>query len=560
MNRIHRRTLRWQDMDIRQRKDKSPIASRRDSGTRNTQCRNRWRNLFSGSKERSSLDLMSTQNHSLRFKETIFQPIASSWLLEILVAGRRFRRRLLPLAVCGLVLPIFSGWAAPALGPLRIHPKNPRYFTDGTTNADGSLRAVYLTGAHTWNNLQDMGPTDPPSRFDFSAYLDFLEQRHHNFIRLWRWELLTWNTAANREKESQIHFATPHPWPRNGPSAALDGKPKFDLDKFDEAYWHRLRQRVMAAGERGIYVSIMLFEGWGLQFVPESWKDHPFHPANNINGIGGEVSAGENELEIYELKWPAITRLQENYVRHVVDTVNDLDNVLYEISNENHPASTEWQTHFIRFVHDYEKTKPKQHPVGMTFQYRGGKNQVLLDSPADWISPNSDAVGRFNYRDNPPPADGRKVILSDTDHLWGIGGNRAWAWKSFLRGLNPLFMDPYQREILSRGSDDQWEPVRRAMGDTRRLADRMNLGAMTPQPDLASTGYCLAWPGQEYLIYQPKGREAFTVQLAPGAYQYDWFNAAKGETSGSGRIETSGEKRELKAPFDGDAVLYLRTP
>ena len=47
--------------------------------------------------------------------------------------------------------------AAPAAGPLRVHPQNPRYFTDGTTNADGSLKAVFLTGSHTWSNLQDIG-------------------------------------------------------------------------------------------------------------------------------------------------------------------------------------------------------------------------------------------------------------------------------------------------------------------------------------------------------------------------------------------------------------------
>ena len=37
-------------------------------------------------------------------------------------------------------------------GPLRVHPKNGRYFADG----DG--RAVLLTGSHTWDNLQDIGP------------------------------------------------------------------------------------------------------------------------------------------------------------------------------------------------------------------------------------------------------------------------------------------------------------------------------------------------------------------------------------------------------------------
>ena len=69
--------------------------------------------------------------------------------------------------------------AEPARGPLRPHPANPRYFTDGTG------RAVYLTGSHTWNNFLDMGETDPPPRFDFDKFLSWLEGYRHNFIRLW---------------------------------------------------------------------------------------------------------------------------------------------------------------------------------------------------------------------------------------------------------------------------------------------------------------------------------------------------------------------------------------
>jgi len=39
------------------------------------------------------------------------------------------------------------------------------------------------------------------------------------------------------------------------------------------------------------------------------------------------------------------------------------------------------------------------------------------------------------------------------------------------------------------------------MGDTRRYAEKMNLAAMTPHPELVSTRYCLANPGEEYLVY-----------------------------------------------------------
>jgi hypothetical protein len=80
---------------------------------------------------------------------------------------------------------------------------------------------------------------------------------------------------------------------------------------------------------------------------------------------------------------------------------------------------------------------PKQHPVGMT-GYNSIPHDDLLKSRADWISP-SHSGG--NYRNNPPAADGRKVILIDTDHLWGEGGNPDWVWKSFTRGLHPIWME-----------------------------------------------------------------------------------------------------------------------
>ena len=434
---------------------------------------------------------------------------------------------------------------APAAGPLKVCPDNPRYF------ADRSGKAVYLTGSHTWNNLQDIGPADPPPAFDWNAYLDFLQRLHHNFIRLWRWELVTWDTSANSEQG--VLTAAPHPWARTGPGMASDGKPKFDLNRFDPAYFDRLRTRVASARDRGIYVSIMLFEGWGLQFAQGGWQAHPFHPDNNINGIGTKLDPNGKGLEVHELADPAITAVQEAYVRKVVDTVNDLDNVLYEISNENHPPSTEWQYHMIRFIHDYEATKRRQHPVGMTFQYGGGSNDTLFKSPAEWVSPNPDG----GYRDDPPASDGTKVVLNDTDHLWGIGGNQAWVWKSFLRGYNPLFMDPYDGVVLGNRFDPQWDPVRRSLGYTRTFAERMDLARAKPVPELASTAYCLADPGEAYLTYLPEGGAVrLDLSGAKGQLTVEWLDPSTGETTAAPRV-AGGAAREFTAPFAGDAVLYV---
>jgi len=330
----------------------------------------------------------------------------------------------------------------------------------------------------------------------------------------------------------------------------------------------------MAAGERRIYVSVMLFEGHGLHasLAPWCWDGHPFNVHNNINGINGDSDGDGRGLETHTLRIPEITALQETYVRRMIDTVNELDNVLYEIANESGAYSTEWQYHIIRYIHEYERNKPKQHPVGMTFQWAKedrGTNANLFNSPAEWISPNPDG----GYRDNPPAADGSKVILSDTDHLWGIGGNQAWVWKSFCRGLNPIFMDPYRKakdEIqgdkkttwTDHLSDEatlepQWNPIRRSMGYTLAYANRMNLVSAVPRNDLASTQYCLANPGAEYLVYLPDGGEvAVDLSLASGTFAVEWFNPSANTTLDSGTTE-GGTHRSFVAPFEGDAVLFL---
>ena len=428
--------------------------------------------------------------------------------------------------------------------------ENPRYFADPAGNV------VYLTGAHTWPNLKDMGATDPPPAFDWSGYLDFLTARHDNFIRLWTWDL-----TRHVDQSGEVIYASPFPWPRTGPGEALDGKPRFDLKRFDQAYFDRLRARVESAGARGIYVSIMLFEGWGVQFGGEAWAGHPFNVANNINGVDGDPGKTGKGLAVYTLQSPAVTRLQEAYVRRVIDTVNDLENVLYEISNEAGSHSTEWQYHMIQFVKRCEASKPKQHPVGMTFQYAGGTNEALFESPADWVSPNPDAPDGYNYQDNPPPADGRKAVLSDTDHLWGIGGSQAWVWKTFCRGMNPLFMDPYLHDTFFTGPlpqpDPKWDPIRDSLGYTRRFAERMDLTRARPAGDLASTRYCLAVPGKQYLVYLPEGGSV-SVDLsgASGRVAVEWFDPSRGQTYRTDAV-SGGGGLTLEAPFPGDALLYL---
>jgi hypothetical protein len=454
-----------------------------------------------------------------------------------------------------------------ATGPLSVCPSNRRYFTDG------SGKAIYLTGSHTWANFaSDQGNGDPPAGIDYDGYLDFLVAHNHNFFRGWVWDL----AYSEQGRNGGPFRYSPFPWQRTGPDNATDGKPKFDLNKFDQAYFDRLRARAQAAGKRGIYVSIMLFQTYAVQFNRNERDGYPLDGRNNISGIDAGPS-----YDAHTLKIPAVTAKQEEYVRKVIDAVNDLDNVLYEIGNEGGDYSTQWQYHMFDFIHRYEKSKPKQHPVGMTFQHKGGSNAALFASPADWISPQcSDG-----YDNDPLAADGSKVMIVDTDHGYGWtalkkdepAGQQAWVWKNLVRGNQTLFMDPYLAKIAGPnigrnsplgthpsehyfgvGPDPYWETIRLAMGRARTYTQKMDLAATAPHGELSSTAYCLANPGREYLVYHPGGGKSFTVTLKEGDYAFEWFNPTAGEIADTGTFTATAGSRSFTAPFDGDAVLYVR--
>jgi hypothetical protein len=467
------------------------------------------------------------------------------------------KHTILHVLAIGVTLMAGEATARPAKGPLRVHPTNPRYFTD-----DGR-RAVLLTGSHTWPNLVDMGRSDPPEAFDFDAYLDFLGRHGHNFIRLWAWDSVTWDTRANGGLGKEfVHHCAPLPWMRTGSGKALDGKPRFDLKKLNPAYFERLRARVRAAGRRGIYVSVMLFEGWGLHHANRgrdapagwAWRSHPFHPANNVNDLG--TDRDDTGGAVHRLGNAAVNEIQATYIRKVVDTVNDLDNVLYEVINEG--GEKEWDWWVVKTLHEYERTKPKQHPVGIT-GHGAERLESMLASPAHWISP-----GRVDgYAEEPPAWEGKKVSLLDTDHIWGVGGSAAWVWKSIMRGHNPIFMDPYDGAVLGTPGEcdgappPRWEPIRRAMGQARRLAERVNLAALQPRNELSSSVYCLANPGKEYLVYVPEGAP-ITVDLsaAPGAFRVEWTDPRTGKSRAGGDVE-GGAKRSIPSPNASDWVLRL---
>lgn len=427
--------------------------------------------------------------------------------------------------------------------------------------------AVYLTGSHTWDNLQDRGDT---ANFNYVEYLDMMTAKRHNFMRMWSWQ--------NFNSQGDDMNVNPLPWLRTKAGNCFDlyqgnldlGDPSaFDENKvlFNQGYFDRLAQRVSSAAARGIYVDVMLFQGFSVKSGSGNpWKFHPFNIQNNCDGVDGNLEEGNNNKgeRFHEVKLTnpgsnlenILGKFQKAYVKKVTETLSSHGNVLYEIANEDvgSAANIAWATDMIAYISSTSMPNlADPHPVGMTsFGFSHTDNSVLSGSGADWISPAANSA--LNYAYNPPVPTGAAVIISDNDHIkciletpnfqqncvnsgqhitWPIRANyRQWIWKSFTRGLNVILMDAVENPPGSQDpntypavnpNNPAFKYSRDYLGHTNYYAQRLDLSAAKPRPDLCSTGYCLADPGEEYLTYQP-ANSSFTVTLEPGTYTVEWFN------------------------------------
>ena len=206
--------------------------------------------------------------------------------------------------------------AAPARAaePLRVHPENRRVpvFRGRPTLLVGST--------------EHYGAVLNPD-FDHRRYLDTVAAAGLNLIRLF--------TGAYVEKPGDfgIRFNTLAPasgralvpWARSDAPGYRLGGNRFDLDRWDPAYFARLKAVIEEAAQRGIVAEVTLFSA----YYGGGWESSPLHPDNNVNGTPRlpreRVQTKDNE---------GLLARQEALVRKLVGELAPFDNVYYEIQNE----------------------------------------------------------------------------------------------------------------------------------------------------------------------------------------------------------------------------------
>jgi hypothetical protein len=319
-------------------------------------------------------------------------------------------------------------------GPL-TQSANPSYFQDATG------RALLLAGSHTWNDLQDWGSGGAPQPFDFGAYTSFLVAHGHNFTLLWRTELPKFCGLPTTASNPPDLTTSPEPWPRTGPGVADDGGPKFDLSRFEPAYFERLRSRATQLNTAGIWAGVYLFSGEWLNVYRCAGDGYPLTGGNNINGV--DDGGGNGSMTMTSPN--GITAIQDAMVDKTIDTLSDLPNVLWIVSEEAASSTAWWQGHMIAHVRNYEAGLQHHHPIGLAM-LTGAPDSAIYDTDADWVAPQARISPTTTCGTGTPRC---KVNVNDSDHsyfgMWNDTPqqNRQYAWENFASGNNVIFMDPY---------------------------------------------------------------------------------------------------------------------
>ena len=193
-------------------------------------------------------------------------------------------------------LALFAGILFFAAGvfaePLALHPENPHYFL-----WRGKPAVLIGSGEHYGAVLN--------LDFDYAKYLPAFADAGMNVTRTFTGAYVEPQGAFKIERNTLAPAAGRLicPWARSAEPGYVHGGNKFDLTKWDDAFFARLKDFVAQAEKRGVIVEMNLFTP---MYEQMQWDYSPMNARNNINGIG---QAGKHEVYTLD-KEPALLRLR----------------------------------------------------------------------------------------------------------------------------------------------------------------------------------------------------------------------------------------------------------
>ena len=484
--------------------------------------------------------------------------------------------------------------AAEGGGAARVRPcaENPRYLAlDGVP-----FFALGATHRHSWT------PISRPGQFELLQDLDRLaaamarigSPHVRGFVRCLPYD------PMNHMHDGPVDPVL-QPWKKLD-----DGS--YDLTQFEPAWEERLRAFLDAARERGILVSLEVWDDWSVTrgidgaWDPgpgHGWHSHPFNPDNNVN-YGRQVLPHTTRACVapfYETLPGAngnetVLRLQQRYVDHLVELAGDYPNVLWNLSNETR-ATLAWSRYWAEYLRERlpagamigEMPSTNRRDGGGECDYDLNPLTLATDARYDFVDV-AQGVSRHEFGGDPArqgiggaerirqyqqamAAAGKiKPLVVSKDYHSHPAGGTAVLWSRLTAGAaTARFHRPYGKRPPT-DTDFQYEAIER-LG---RFLAGVEFWHFEPQPELVAGlpedspgANAIGRTGRDYLVqlFGGQGGE-MSLRLAPGRWRVLLYEPKADAYRGPGgqageEIEVSQTPVAIAVPdYDETAILHLR--
>jgi len=434
---------------------------------------------------------------------------------------------------------------------LRVSEENPRYFKY-------KGKHVFLAGK-TWGWTAISAPPpglardykdDSASQYDYRHDIENLAAHKGNLVRL----TLFWPGHGREGGEL--------------PYQKVDEK-RYDLTKWNPAYWKRLRGFLSECQKRDVIVNLEIFDHPAVKGWDGRWPMHPFNPDNNVNYDGRAITTRDGSRQFFwtlpsHQKRPVVLEHQQRLVDKLLEETWQFGNIIYSLGNED-PSPREWSLHWARRIHAFGRKKGVRLLVtNMSPQYVLEEKEFdVFDAQVTLrVSPlrQPPIIARLLKYRKPVYSSGLGIRSDDSqtrDNLWikfitGCAGARYHRVKGHYRDARRNYEETSDFVLnLQKFVDD----VRFWRLDVRHADVKADIPA-----------FCLSEAGKEYAIYllrrkrsAEKRPEQITINLAKGRYDLRWYHPDKGRYEPNQRVTSEGRPVTLKSPpFAWDIAGHIK--
>ncbi|MBN2476767.1 MAG: hypothetical protein JXB62_19310 [Pirellulales bacterium] len=437
--------------------------------------------------------------------------------------------------------------------PIALNPDNPHYFLfrDRPT--------VLITSGEHYGAVLNLD-------FDYEPYLDELKARGLNLTR-------TFSGVYCEDRNSFGIRGNPLapaagrlscPWARSREPGYAGGGHKYDLSRWDDAYFARLKDFLAQAGRRGVVVEFVLFCPF---YEDGMWNLSPMKAENNVNGVGKVA-----RTEVYTLQHEDLVAVHQAVTRKIVSELKDFDNVYYEVCNEPYfgGVTRPWQDRIIATIVETEAGFAQKHLIAQNIA--NGSRKIEDPNPA---------VSVFNFHYATPPVTvamnfGLGKVLGDDET--GFKGSsdfvyRAEGWDFLLAGgavydnLDYSFTPDHEAGTAKPNAPGGGgATLRGQLAILKQFIEGFDFVNMAPDDSVIQgklpekvTARALVEPGRQYAVYlRGSGARQLELKLPAGRYRAEWTNTKTGAVDQRESFTHSDGKRVLAVPpYAEDVALRI---